>query len=236
MSPNPSLETELLSIFRQGPRNEKYYPGGSMKKIFLFILPIIILAGCSTEGDIKIINRTDHYLYFTIKGSNYILEGSPDSDPSKTITVDTGNQFLFLGDDATKVDMTLEGETFMMQLANLDGSPSGEYYTETTLNVPANEVLKLYCEPTHAGVKLVNNSEVNVIDFSYYTDDSDSLVALIDYPILSGDSIWSRLKATTAYDSVIYSFVIEYQNGWFDTSYVNYDNLIVDEQLRIELE
>jgi hypothetical protein len=206
------LETELLSIFRQGPRNEKYYPGGSMKKIFLFILPIIILAGCSTEGDIKIINRTDHYLYFTIKGSNYILEGSPDSDPSKTITVDTGNQFLFLGDDATKVDMTLEGETFMMQLANLDGSPS------------------------HAGVKLVNNSEVNVIDFSYYTDDSDSLVALIDYPILSGDSIWSRLKATTAYDSIVYSFVIKYANGLFDSSHVNYDNLIVDEQLRIELE
>jgi hypothetical protein len=207
-----------------------------MKKIFLFILPIIILAGCSTEGDIKIINRTDHYLYFTIEGNDYILEGSPDSDPSKSITVDTGSQFLFLGDGTTEVDMTLEGETFMMQLANPDGFPSGEYYTETTLNVPANETLKIYCEPTHAGVKLINNSEVDVVDFSYYTDDNDSLVALIDYPILSGDSTWSRLKATTAYDSVIYSFVIEYENGWFDSSYVDIDDLIVDEQLRIELE
>ena len=207
-----------------------------MKKIFLFIIPVIILTGCSTEGDIKIINRTNHYLYFTIKGSDYILEGSPNSDPSKTITVDTGSQFLFWGDETTKIDMTLEGETFMMQLANPDGSPSGEYNTETTLNVPANETLKIYCEPTHAGVKLVNNSEVDVIDFAYYTNDSDTLVALIDYPILSGDSIWSRLKATTAYDSIVYSFVIEYENGWFDSSYVNYDNLIVDEQLRIELQ
>ena len=210
--------------------------GGSMKKIFLFILPVIIFAGCSTEGDIKIINRTDHYLYFTIKGSDYILEGSPDSDPGKIITVDTGSQFLFWGGDAAKVDMTLEGETFMMQLANPDGSPSGDYYTETTLNVPANKTLKIYCEPTHASVKLINNSEVNVVDFSYYTDDNDSLVALVDYPIFSGGSIWSRLKATTAYDSIVYSFVIKYANGLFDSSYVNYDNLIVDEQLRIELE
>ena len=207
-----------------------------MGKIFLFILSIIILAGCSSEGDIKIINRTNHYLYFTIEGSDYILAGSPDTDPSKTITIDTGSQFLFLGNETIKVDMSLEGETFMMQWANNDGSPSGDYYTETTLNVPANEVLKIYCEPTHAGVKLINNSEVDVIDFSYYTDDNDSLVALIDYPILSGDSIWSRLKATTAYDSIIYSFVIEYQNGWFDSSYVDYNNLTVDEQLRIELE
>ena len=207
-----------------------------MKKIFLFILPVIVLTGCSTKGDIKIINRTDHYLYFTIEDSDYVLEGSPDSDPGKSITVDTGSQFLFLGDETTKVDMTLEGETFMMQWANDDGSPSGDYYTETTLNVPANETLKIYCEPTHAGVKLINDSEVDVVDFSYYTDDSGTLFALIDYPILSGDSIWSRLKATTAYDSIVYSFVIEYQNGWFDTSYVNYDNLIVDEQLRIELE
>ena len=207
-----------------------------MKKIFLFILPVIILAGCSSEGDIKIINRTDHYLYFAIEGSDYILAGSPDTDPSKTITVDTGSQFLFWGDETTKVVMSLEGETFMMQWANNDGSPSGDYYTETTLNIPANEVLKIYCEPTHAGVKLVNNSEVDVIDFSYYTDDNDLLVALIDSPILPGDSIWSRLKATTAYDSIIYSFVIEYQNGWFDSSYVDYNNLTVDEQLRIELE
>jgi len=207
-----------------------------MKKIFLFILPVIILVGCSTEGDIKIINRTDHYLYFTIKGSYYILEGSPDSDPGKTITVDTGSQFLFWGGDAANVDMTLEGETFMMQWANNDGSPSGDYYTETTLNVPANEMLKIYCEPTHAGVKLINNSAVDVVEFSYFTNDNDSLVNLIEYPILSGDSIWSRLKATTAYDSIVYSFVIEYENGLFDSSHVDIDSLIVDEQLRIELE
>ena len=207
-----------------------------MKKIFLFILPVIILVGCSTEGDIKIINRTDNYLYFTIEGSNYILDGSSTSDPIQTISFNTGSKFLFFGDCEEKLDMHIEGETFMMQLADNYGNPIGEYYTETTLNVKANETLKIYCDPTHAGVKLINNSQVSIHEFSYHTDDSDTLISIIDSQVIPGDSIWSRLKATTGYDSIIYSFVIEYENGIFDSSYANIDDLVVDKQLRIELE
>ena len=207
-----------------------------MKNIIVLFLPLLLLFGCSSEGDIKIINRTDHNLYFNIEGTDYVLEGSENSDPSKIISIDTGSQFLFFGDDETKVAMSLEGETFMMQDSDFSGVPNGIYFTETMLAVKPNETLKIYCDPTHAGVKLVNNSQVAVSGFSYYTDDSDSLVSLIEYPVISGDSIWSRLKATTSYDSIIYSFVIEYENGWYGSSYVNIDDLIVDEQLRIELQ
>ncbi len=207
-----------------------------MKNIIVLFLPLLLLFGCSSEGDIKIINRTDHNLYFNIEGTDYVLEGSENSDPSKIISIDTGSQFLFFGDDETKVAMSLEGETFMMQDSDFSGVPNGIYFTETMLAVKPNETLKIYCDPTHAGVKLVNNSQVAVSGFFYYTDDSDSLVSLIEYPVISGDSIWSRLKATTSYDSIIYSFVIEYENGWYDSSYVNIDDLIVDEQLRIELQ
>ena len=199
-------------------------------------MPLLIFFGCSSEGDIKIINRTDHYLYFNIEGKDYVLEGSSSSNPSKSVSIDTGSQFLFWGDDETKVAMNLEGETFMMQDSDASGVPNGLFFTETMLAVQPNETLKIFCDPTHAGVKLINNSQVAVAGFSYFTDDSDSLFSLIGYPVASGDSIWSRLKASTAYDSIIYSFVIEYENGWFDSSYVNYDNLIVDEQLRIELQ
>ncbi|MCK4653133.1 MAG: membrane lipoprotein lipid attachment site-containing protein [Candidatus Cloacimonetes bacterium] len=207
-----------------------------MKKIFLFILPVIILAGCSTEGDIKIINRTNHYLYFTIEGANYVLEGSENIDPTYTVNIDTGSQFLFWGDDKTKVDMFMEGETFMMQDSNPDGTPSGYYYTETTLTVKSNKTLKIYCDPTHAGVKLINNSLVDVVELGYYTDDNDSLISIIDYPVVPGDSAWSRLKASTAPDSIIYSFIIEYETGDIDSSYFDIDNLVIDEQLRIELQ
>ena len=206
-----------------------------MKKVlFPFILLIIIIAGCSTEGDIKIINRTNHSLYFTIKGNDYILEGSETSDPSMTISIGTGKQFLFYSEDYVEVDLHLEGETFMMQDASISGQPTGVYFTETTLQVKPKETLKVYCDPTHAGVKLINNFAIDVIDLSYHTGDSDTLISIIHQPIIVGDSAWSRLKAATGYDSISYSFVIEFANGFIDdTSYINIDTLTVDEQLRI---
>lgn len=208
-----------------------------MKKLLVPLLLIIILAGCSTEGDIKIINRTNHSLYFTIKGNDYILDGSETSDPNMTVSVGTGRQFLFYSESYVEVDLHLEGETFMMQDATIGGQPIGVYFTETTLQVKPKETLKIYCDPTHAGVKLINNFTEDVIDLAYYTDDPDSLISIIDHPISVGDSAWSRLKATTNYNSISYSFVIEFENGFIDsTSYVNIDDLTVDEQFRIELE
>jgi len=207
-----------------------------MKKIIVpFMLLIIILSGCSTEGDIKIINRTNHSLYFTVKGNDYILEGSETSDPDMTIGVDTGKQVLFYSEDYVEVDLHLEGETFMMQDA-INGIPIEEYFTETTLQVIPKETLKIYCDPTHAGVKLINNFAEDVIGLAYYTADSEIPISIIDQPIVSGDSAWSRLKATSVYDSISYSFVIEFENGFIDSSFMDIDNLTVDEQLRIELE
>ena len=206
-----------------------------MIKILVPLLLIIILTGCSTEGDIKIINRTNHSLYFTIEGNDYILEGSETSDPKMTISVDTGKQVLFYSEDYVNVDLHLEGETFMMQDA-INGIPIEEYFTETTLQIIPKETLKIYCDPTHAGVKLINNFAINVINLAYYTDDSDILISIIDQPIEPGDSVWSRLRATTDYDSISYSFIITFDEYADSTNYVNIDDLTVDEQLRIELE
>ena len=207
-----------------------------MKNFVVPLLLIIILAGCSTEGDIKIINRTNHSLYFTIKGNDYTLEGSETSDPDMTISVSTGKQFLFYSEDYVEVDMHLEGETFMMQDA-INGIPIEEYFTETTLQVQPKETLKIYCDPTHAGVKLINNYTENVINLAYFTDDPDILISIIEQPIIVGDSAWSRLTATAEDDSISYSFVIEFENGFIDsTSFMDIDDLTVDEQLRIELD
>lgn len=207
-----------------------------MPKILFILITLVLIFGCSSEGDIKIINRTDHNLYFTIKGVDYILEGSETSDPSQKITVDTGDQFLFFGDDETKVHIALQGETFMIQDADQNGYPNGIYFTETNLYVKPNETTRVFCSPTHAGVKLINNSLNDVDEFSYFTDDNDTLRTLNVSPIYSGDEFWARLKATTEYDSIIYSFVIEFDDGSIDSSYTDIDNLILDEQLLIELQ
>lgn len=206
-----------------------------MKKFAVPLLILVVLVGCSTEGDIKIINRTDHNLYLSLEGNDYILEGSETTDPTMTISVDTGKQFLFYIEDYIEVDMHLEGETFMMRDA-INGIPIDEYFTETTLQVKPKETLNVYCDPTHAGVKLINNFSENVIDLAYYTDDTDTLVSIIDLPVEPGDSTWSRLKATTEYDSITYSFIVEFENGYIDSSYINIDDLIIDEQLRMEFD
>ena len=207
-----------------------------MRILLVLSLLIVILSGCSTEGDIKIINRTNHNLYFTIKGNDYILEGSETSDPNMTVSVNTGKQFLFYIEDYVEVDLHLEGETFMMQDATISGQPIGIYFTETTLQVKPKETLKVYCDPTHAGVKLINNFAIDVVNLAYYTDDSETPISIIDSPIVAGDSAWSRLTATTANDLITYSFIIEFEDGSIDSSYINIDTLTIDEQLRIELE
>jgi len=206
-----------------------------MKKVLMLFGLLLMLVGCSTEGDIKIFNRTTHNLYFTIKGNDYILEGSENSDTHKTVSVDTGKQFLFFGSDIVEIDMHLEGETFMMQDA-INGIPIEEYFTETTLQVEPKKTLNIYCPPTHAGVKLINNFTEDVVDLAYYTDDPNMLISIIDQSIVSGDSVWSRLRASSAGDSVSYSFIIEFENGLIDSSYTDVNDLTVDEQLRIELE
>ncbi|HPR17572.1 MAG TPA: hypothetical protein PLD62_04925 [Candidatus Cloacimonadota bacterium] len=206
-----------------------------MKKIIIPALLILVLLGCSSEGDIKIINRTDHNLYFTIKGVDYVLAGSESSDPFQEIEIDTGKQFLFWGDDVTKVHMAMEGETFMMQDSYSSGLPNGLYHTETYLYVKPDETTKIYCSATHAGVKVINNSAETVQYLQYFTDDSDTLKTLNDSPIFGGEEFWSRLKATSDYDSITYSFVIQFADGSVDSTYSNIDDLVVDEQLLIEL-
>ncbi len=178
-----------------------------MKKLIPLILLIIIVAGCSTEGDIKFINRTEHPLYFTVKGDDYILEGSEDVDDpnTKSISIDTGSKFLFWGGDTEKVDLYLEGETFLMQEADLYGNPSGLYTAETTLQVEPDETTKIYCDPTHAGVKLVNSSLSNIIEFSY-SSNYGNYITINDDDIPPGESFWARLNPSSPDNTIFYSF------------------------------
>ena len=77
-----------------------------MKNYLLFAVILIILAGCTAEGNIRVINRTHYPLYFTVKGNDYIIDGSEDpaNDPvKKIISVETGKEFLFWNGDDKKL-------------------------------------------------------------------------------------------------------------------------------------
>ncbi len=200
-----------------------------MKKILFIVITTLLLIGCSTEGNIKIINRTEHALYFTIKGNDYVLKGSEDPDNSpakKSVSINTGKRFLFWGGDDKKVDLSLEGETFMMQEGDLSGNPTGDYFTETTLTVHPDETTKVHAFPTHAGVKVVNISDRFINDLSV-SKNQGNFIPII-YDIAPGDSAWSRLSPSTFDNPITYEFRIVLDN--YELYYYGPVELFVDEQ------
>lgn len=185
-----------------------------MKRLYPMIILLVFLVGCSTEGDIKFINRTEHPLYFSVKGDDYTLDGSTEigSPETKSISVDTGSKFLFWGGDTKKVDIHLEGETFLMQQADNNGNPTGLYYTETTVNVEPDETTKIYCDPTHAGIKVVNLSSNTIIEISYSKNQGNYAPLNGNNEIEPGDSFWARLDASSNDYPLFYSFRIVTQD------------------------
>ncbi|MBC8384948.1 MAG: hypothetical protein H8E57_05470 [Candidatus Cloacimonetes bacterium] len=203
----------------------------SIKKCMI-ILIIFILTGCSSKGNIKIINNTDHYLYFTIDNIDYFLKGSPDSDPTKTISVNTGARYLFFGSADKEVDLHLEGETFMMQKSDEYGNPLGEYQTETSLLVKPNETTNVYTNPTHAGTKLVNDTN-NQIDEFRYIKNSVETVQIITEPLAAGDSVYCRLEPSTPDIPISYVFEYRFEGDQNYHSTIATNSLYVDDQYRI---
>ena len=208
-----------------------------MKKVILVIIPILMLFGCSTEGDLKIINKTNHNIYFTIKGTDYVLEGAADTNyPSKTITLDSGKEFLFFEGDGKKVNLHLEGETFMMQHADNLGVGTGEFVTETKVTIKPNETTKIYTWPaTHASVKVINNSGKDIIDFFYYTSYDQTLVSMTDN-IQNGETYYSRLAYATNEEWFYYEFKIVFDDYTEQIFGGGPDAVLyLDEQFLIEL-
>ena len=208
-----------------------------MKKVILIIIPILILLGCSTEGDLKIINKTNHNIYFTVKGNDYILEGATDTTyPDTTITLDSGKKFLFFEGDGKRVNLLLEGETFMMQHADNSGVGTGEFVTETEVTIKPDETTKIYTWPaTHASVKVINNSGKDIIDFFYYTSYDPTLVFMTD-DIPDGETYYSRLDYTTNQNWFYYEFKIVFDDFTEQTFGGSSESaLYLDEQFLIEL-
>lgn len=190
-----------------------------MKNFLLFVGILIVLAGCTAEGNIKVINRTHYPLYFTLEGQDYVVAGSedPETDPvKKTVSVETGKEFLFWNGDDKKVKIELEGETFMLQEADLNGNPTGNFFTETKVLVTPDETTRIFCDPTHGSVKVFNMMENNIIQINVKQnggnfiplttntgDTADSLWYLVPQ-----DSVWARLVASTEDNPIFYEFQI----------------------------
>ena len=213
-----------------------------MKKYLLYALLLIILAGCTSEGEIKVINRTHYPLYLNVKGNDYVIDGSedPENDPvNKTISVETGKEFLFWNGDDKKVKIQLEGETFMLQEADLSGFPTGNFYTETKVLVAPDETTRIFCDPTHAGVKVFNVLESNIIQLNVKMNGGNYMPLTTNtgssadslWVIAPEDSVWARLEASTEDHPIFYEFQIVLED--YQVFEVPVGELEADEQYRL---
>jgi hypothetical protein len=213
-----------------------------MRKYFLYVILLIMLLGCTAEGDIKVINRTHHPLYLTVKGNDYVIDGSEDplNDPvKKVITVETGKEFLFWNGDDKKINIQLEGETFMLQEADLNGFPTGVYYTETRILVTPDETTRIFCDATHAGVNVVNILEQNIIQINVKKNGGNFLPLMTNtgstadslWSLAPGDSVWARLDASTEDVPIFYEFQIIQEN--YQVFEIPAGELEADEQFQL---
>lgn len=214
-----------------------------MKKLIWGLLLLAVLAGCSTEGKIKVINRTRNNLYFTIKGNDYSLAGATeemindDKGTSKTVSFDTGTKFLMFAPDETEIDLYLEGETFLMN--------SGD--TLTTVEVEPNETYRVYADPTHACVVVKNYSGLDIVElkatqiFSVTNPGvNDTRILTTDIP--NGTEYYKQLvyvsdNAPTD-DRFFYQFEVTFSDSTTET-FGNYGEsasfLELDDKFEIEL-
>jgi len=193
-----------------------------MKKLILGLLFLAILAGCSTEGKIKVTNRTKNNLYLNVKGNDYTIPGATeemindDKGTSKTVSFDTGKKFLMFAPDETDIDLYLVGETFLMH----------DNDTLTTVQVEPNETYRVYADPTHAGVKLINNSELDITELKSTQifdpdDETENDTRILSTNIPAGTEFFKQLipvpEDANSEQRFFYKFEVTFADSTRDT-------------------
>ncbi|OQX72893.1 MAG: hypothetical protein B6D61_13170 [Bacteroidetes bacterium 4484_249] len=193
-----------------------------MKNIF-FILTLAFLVGCSSHGNLKIINKTEHLLYFSIND----ISGTIPANQTNTISLYTGKKYIF--NSPTKVySLYLEGETFLMY----DGIMPVK---NTKITLMDDKTVKVYANPTNACLKVKNNTNQPILDMSYQKIYPDSICE----PIILEKEIAPQITwyKQVPYSSEADSFDIRffYMKIPPDTIYTNALNLKLDQLFLLEV-
>ncbi|MDP8210806.1 MAG: hypothetical protein RAO94_02765 [Candidatus Stygibacter australis] len=161
-----------------------------MYKLIVLLAVSSLLFACSSDGKLKVINRTGHEIYFNVKGNDYTIEGSSDvTQPnSKSVSLDAGSDFI--NTPSKTYLLEIDGETFAIYNEEQQTTvPS----TEVTIN--GGETTNVYCDPNYACLRIYNNNEQDVIA-AYYTKSYQGIQIPISEAenISPGDSIYKRLQ------------------------------------------
>ena len=200
-----------------------------MKWTLPILVLALILAGCDSSGELRIINSTQNMLTFSVDGSTYELAGGT----SHTVDLDVDEDWEIFETDSKGYVLFMEGETFLIW-----DSYNNSYTSYTEVDIENGKTLDVYAAPSHGCVKIVNQSDIAVTRVTYnrYRDGllEQTNVEILDGDIDPGTSWYCRLFPSYDIYDVSYSFRIVLQ----DDTMIDYPEAIMnlDEVYLIELE
>ena len=194
-----------------------------MKKLIILFIIALSLAACSSHGNLNVINRTNHFLYFKISDIDRTV------DPHQTVTVSmyAGKKFIFNPGEKTYT-IYLEGETFVMHDGN---TPT----TTTKITIQSNKPTDIYADPNSAGIKIINNSDKIVHDVAYQKIYPDSVYnsVILTQEIDPGSKWFKQVPYSCDTDS--FNIRFSYTKTENDTIFTNTMNLQLDQQFLLEI-
>ena len=195
-----------------------------MKAIILLSLVILLLSACSTKGDLKIINETEHNVYFSINNIDKTLQ----ANQTTVLSLDSGKDYSPFYRPEKEYNLKIKGETFSLY----DGITPLD---ETTVTVTSKKTKRLYLQPTDAGIKVNNNSlshSLYNVGYQKIYPDTTTELTILTNEILPQTTWFSILPYFSQQDSFAFKFSYETYTGTI--VYSDTTTLHLDEQFIID--
>ena len=195
-----------------------------MKAIIFLLLIILLLSACSTKGDLKIINESEHNVYFSINNIDRTLQ----ANQTTLLSLNTGKDYSIFYRPEKEYNLKIKGETFSLYNGIIP-------VDETTIVVTSKKTTKLYIHPSDAGIKINNNDLINSlynVGYQKIYPDSTTDVKILTDEILPQTTWFDLLPYFSQQDSFAFKFSYETYTGAI--VYSDTTTLHLDEQFIID--
>lgn len=201
-----------------------------MKNYIYFLLAIaaLLLVGCESGASFTVINKSNYPIYASVgKRAEVTIPGQG----TYTWDIDTDTQQIFGGQVKEKVQVCINGETYLMFDEALDA-----YVDTTYVYLKAGENRRAFIWPNRAGVKINNESDQLMVSADIFRHDGVVETHVAAFADLEpGASTHCTLPPATPSNSFYYIAEVVMEDG---TRYVygDFNNVLrVDEQFLITI-
>lgn len=201
-----------------------------MKKTLFLLLALLLLivAGCDSGANLRIINRSNHSLYVRIdNGATQVIPAQGEN----SWEIATRTQYPLTNVVKQRVKVGIIGETYHMY-----DEYEELWLDETDIMLGVGEHRKIYIWPNRASIKIVNHSSQKIDRTVILKND---FVVAHSYRVLeavaAGDSTFVRVDYVTPGNQFYYLVKLEMEGGKELFYGTPSDILGIDQQFRIVL-